>query len=246
VKLSRPTDNRGRAFCCAGCHASYFKNRCTVCEVTLPVGPSNRKVCRRAQCRAELRKFPERYRWVKSVKRPLGNPVKSGVKTGTKSGRAWRRVAGPDLTEINLQIRLDAELAARLDRAHAGYFEAARKAKRAAARKTLLKRHHPPVNIVGGYKFSDAPAVDLSPIEPTQWAIPSYWKPARAGADVPDIPDFLRRTDPAVTSRWVPIGNGADVPPIPPFLQRKVPAVPRPAAEKETALMHESGLRRVA
>jgi hypothetical protein len=26
---------------------------------------------------------------------------------------------------------------------------------------TLIKRHHPPVNIVGGYRFPDAPNIDL-------------------------------------------------------------------------------------
>jgi hypothetical protein len=60
--LGQPTDNRGRAFCCVGCRAGYFKNRCAVCEAKLLIGPSNREVCRRSECRAELRKFPERYR----------------------------------------------------------------------------------------------------------------------------------------------------------------------------------------
>jgi hypothetical protein len=204
TKLPRPTDNRDRAFCCAGCHASYFKNRCAVCEAKLPVGPSNREICRRPECRARLRKYPQTYRWSKTGERPPRSARKTGFKIGTKSGRAYCKVAGPDLTETSFRLAtlpLDPELVSRLDRAHAGFVESRKKAKRAAARKALIKRHHPPVNIVGGYKFSDAPAVDLSPIEPTQWAIPSYWKPARAGADVPDIPDFLRRTDPAVTTR---------------------------------------------
>jgi hypothetical protein len=168
-------------------------------------------VCRRAQCRAELRKFPERYRWAKTGERPPRSAHSTGLKTGSKSGRALRKVAGRDLPEINLRIPLDPERVSRLDRDHADYFEARKKAKRAAARKALIKRHHPPVNIVGGYKFPDAPAVDLSPIESAQWATASRWVPAGAGADVPDIPEFLKRA----TAAAPPIAAAEEPPPCP-------------------------------
>jgi hypothetical protein len=36
-------------------------------------------------------------------------------------------------------------------------------------------------------------AIDLSPIEPTQWAIASRWQPTGTDTDTPDIPDFLIR-----------------------------------------------------
>jgi hypothetical protein len=96
--------------------------------------------------------------------------------------------------EINLQIGLDPELQARLDRAHRGYLEHREKAKRAAARKALIKRRHPPVNIVGGYRFPGAPAIDFSPIDPPpEWATASRWVPTGDGSTIEDIPDFLNR-----------------------------------------------------
>jgi hypothetical protein len=140
----------------------------------------------------------------------------TGLKTGQKSGRAWCKVAGPDLPEINLQIPLDAELVARQKKRHAAAEAAWRKAAWHAKRRALIKRHHPPVNVLGGYKFPNAPDIDLSPIKPAQWATASRWVPAGAGADVPDIPDFLRR---------------------------EVPAASRPAAD-EADLMPEAGLHR--
>jgi hypothetical protein len=181
-----------------------------VCEAKLLPGPSNREVCRRSECRAELRKFPQTYRWPKTGERPPRSAHSTGLKTGTKSGRAWCKVAGPDLPEINLQTP-DAGLVARQKKRHATSEAAWRKAAWHAKRRALIKRHHPPVNIGGGYKFPDAPAVDLSPIESAQqWAPSSNWKPAGAGADVPDIPEFLRR-EVSVASR--PVADEADLMP---------------------------------
>jgi hypothetical protein len=93
-------------------------------------------------------------------------------------------------------IPLDPELAARLDRKHAELFEPLLKAKRKADRAApaQIKRRHPPVNILGGYRFPGAPALDMSPIDPPpEWAVQSRWTPTGTGDPVSDIPDFLRR-----------------------------------------------------
>jgi hypothetical protein len=110
-------------------------------------------------------------------------------------------------------LPLDPELAARLERVHRSYFENRAKAKRAAARKALIKRRSPPVNILGGYKFPNAPVADPSPTEAPDWAIPSRWEPTGAGADVPPIPEFLLRATatptPTVAEKVVALpGNG--------------------------------------
>src|SRR5262249_58894239 len=93
------------------------------------------------------------------------------------------------------------ELAARVDRAHAGYFENLQKARRRAARVALIKKRHAPVNVLSGYRFPNAPVIDLSPLPTSEWATASRWKPSGAGAEVPDIPEFLRRATAAIPTR---------------------------------------------
>jgi hypothetical protein len=57
-----------------------------------------------------------------------------------------------------------------------------------AEERCLIKRHHPLVNIVGGYKFPDAPKIDLDP------PIAKVQSPPSANLTIPDdlsIPVFL-------------------------------------------------------
>jgi hypothetical protein len=60
-------------------------------------------------------------------------------KVGLKPGRdrAWRRVAGPEVSEVNLRIPLDPELAARQERTRVAVEEHKRKTRLAAARKAM-------------------------------------------------------------------------------------------------------------
>jgi hypothetical protein len=119
IKLAQSTTDRRRAFCCPGCFELYHRNRCVVCEAKLPAGPSNREICRRAECRAEMRKFPQTYRWSKNGERPPRSAHKSGLKIGTRSGRPFVQIAGPELspTALRLATLLGPELAVRLERA---------------------------------------------------------------------------------------------------------------------------------
>jgi hypothetical protein len=219
VKLKAPIENARDAFCYPGCYESFYRSRCLVCERPFDRKTERKRVCNRSKCRHEFRRHPERFqptRYRASVldHNASGNARFTGLKTGQKSGRAWRKVAGPDLTEINFRIPLDPELVARLKKVHAASEAAWRKAAWHAKRRALIKHHTPPINVIGGYRFPDAPVIDLSPIEAPQWAI---------------------------TSRWVPTGDGTDVPPIPDFLIR---AAPRPAATEETDPPPGTGLDR--
>jgi hypothetical protein len=54
---------------------------------------------------------------------------------------------------------------------------------------TLIQRHHPPVNILGGYKFPDAPDVQLRAEKKLGVSETAFPEP---GANL-DIPDFLKR-----------------------------------------------------
>lgn len=71
-------------------------------------------------------------------------------------------VAGPIPSAANLLLPLDPETAERVNRVNTRFVEAARKTRRGAEHDALIQHRHPPVNVVGGYKFAGAPAVDLS------------------------------------------------------------------------------------
>jgi hypothetical protein len=79
-------------------------------------------------------------------------------------------------------IPLEPVFAARLGKMHGQLLE---KVRHDAEEKALLKRHHPPVNIVGGYRFSIAPEIELSLADPVKAEDHDFGNLS--------IPDFLRR-----------------------------------------------------
>jgi hypothetical protein len=65
-----------------------------VCERLLPPGPANRKLCKRAACRAEYRRFPHLFAFAgRNPGQPTGS-VERPPKTSTKSGFFWRDASG--------------------------------------------------------------------------------------------------------------------------------------------------------
>jgi hypothetical protein len=136
----------------------------------------------RPKCRKEFQRHPERFLggWgdvLVSSRATPETPIKGPGFSPTKVGRPFRQVAGPELSPTALRlasIPLDPELTARLERAHRPHVEARAKAKRAAERKALIRRRTSPANVIGGYQFPGAPAVDFGPIEPPAgWAVTS-------------------------------------------------------------------------
>jgi hypothetical protein len=64
-----------------------------------------------------------------------------------------------------------------------------------SASTAILQRHHAPVNVLGGFKFPDAPAIDLSPIRSKPVLAFENSTPVNPSYAIPDdlsIPDFLR------------------------------------------------------
>ena len=181
AKLKRPVGNPRDAFCCESCFTGYYRSRCLVCERPFTRKTERRRLCGRRKCESQFRRHAgrflgTRYRGSVLAENASRSAHSTGLKIGTLAGRAFRKVAGPELTATSFRLAtlpLDPELVVRLDRAHAGYFEAQRKAKRTAARRAQIKRRHPPVNVLGGYKFPGAPAIDLSSIDTPEWAIQS-------------------------------------------------------------------------
>jgi hypothetical protein len=116
--------------------------------------------------------------------------AKSELKTGAKSDRGWRQIAGPDLSPTSFHAAtLPLEISpAAANAAFTKYWTR-------TARRCLFKRNTPPVNVVGGYRFPNAPEIDLSLPTPES---PIAKMPSTAEADltIPDdlsIPAFLLR-----------------------------------------------------
>jgi hypothetical protein len=197
VKLKVNTANARDAFCCPGCFERYFHSRCLICERPISRKTGCRQVCSRRRCRDQFYRHKERFLpgwYLASVLRHNAsrNPTKLGLQIGIKGSRAFRQIAGPELSLTSFRLAalpLHPELAARFARANAHEAKSRERAKRKAARTAIIKRWHPPVNVVGGHKFSGALTIDLSPTDPPrQWAITSRWKPTGAGAEMPNIP----------------------------------------------------------
>jgi hypothetical protein len=77
-----------------------------------------------------------------------------------------------------------------------------REANAKAAERCSIKRDDPPVNIAGGYKFPDAPVIELAPAPPRP--LPKNGESNGINRVAPDgslgIPEFLRRTPLNATS----------------------------------------------
>jgi hypothetical protein len=71
------------------------------------------------------------------------------------------------------------------------------KANRRAA--ALIQRHHAPVNVVGGYKFPDAPEIQIGPSGNVSTSTPIS-APVITDGDTLDIPEFLKRSLPEVSA----------------------------------------------
>ena len=164
LKLKEPVENPRSAFCCRGCYKQFFAKRCLVCEKKMERTVGHQKLCRSVACRREYRdivahgiegKFGAKPQCKSDGGSPSANPIKIGVHGSEKTDRLLRVIAGIlSDTELRLaSVSVDRVTAARIDRLNRGYAR--------ADSTTLIKRHHPPVNIVGGYRFPDAPSVDV-------------------------------------------------------------------------------------
>jgi hypothetical protein len=106
-KLSEPTDNMRRAFCCRGCFQSYFRSRCVVCEGAIRRKRESQKTCIGVRCKRELSRFKLVYSWPERL--GLGHPSggafeasktldsigsESPISALPRSPMSWRDLAG--------------------------------------------------------------------------------------------------------------------------------------------------------
>jgi hypothetical protein len=97
-KLEAPVANHREAFCISGCHKSFYRHRCIVCEREMPRLNEKHKTCYRAECKKTWAKKTLQSRFIGGSSAPdkivLENPIKHGVKEADKYGRRWVIVAG--------------------------------------------------------------------------------------------------------------------------------------------------------
>jgi hypothetical protein len=98
--LAVPTDNHHKAFCTPDCYNRFYTRRCKVCEKELPREASpQRNCCRSGKCQADFRKYRHTYTFGKvDAKSPCG----TGAKSAVTDDRAYRIVAGPELSDFAL------------------------------------------------------------------------------------------------------------------------------------------------
>jgi hypothetical protein len=183
------------------------------------------------------------------------NPHEIRVQIGTPhlpSGWYWtehEKVEPEDVIERRFLRDRDGRLAARIKRAEmvalwalpldSATAKRIRAANRAAWRArpadnlhrppcATIERHHPPVNVLGGYNFPNAPVVDLSPLDmpgenpADPQGVQSRWKPSptlRDFSDFPDIPTFLKRSALADAKSVI---SGSDTLPSPPVVPEQI------------------------
>jgi hypothetical protein len=180
TKLKKPVSNRREAFCARGCHNSFYLKRCLVCEGPLERKNKTQRVCRKSQCRNAWRAKAGFGRYCPSNSGSLASKT-----WAPKPDLAWRQMAGPKLSRSQLQCALVGaqEVAAENHQKNRPGWP-----KHNA--QALLQPHHPPVNILGGYKFPDAPDVKLREEKEPGFALTAS---STKSDDNLDIPDFLKR-----------------------------------------------------
>lgn len=98
-KLPAPVSNPREAFCARGCHTSFYRKRCLVCERPIERKAGNQKVCRKAKCRCAWNARSGFGRYISThsssnAKLIAEVPIKSGAAEPLKPGRQLVIVAG--------------------------------------------------------------------------------------------------------------------------------------------------------
>jgi hypothetical protein len=185
-KLSAPVSNPREAFCARGCHSSFYRKRCIACEQPMERKRESQQLCGRRKCEGQFKVLKAhfllgRYHPSSAAVEASKNPIKPGTFSALKTDRAWRQVAGPELSERQLRLAtVDAGAVERSNRT------SNRQHWRAAGSAALIQRDTMPVNIVGGYKFPNALRIELTAGDPR-----SPQNPTLAIADGDDLPAFL-------------------------------------------------------
>ncbi len=190
MKLPAPVSNERDAFCCRSCYEIFYRRRCRVCECTIEQPKrGHRIICKKSACHNAWKAKFGFGRYLPSSGAGITPQTTDfmGSKQPSEEDRGWRIIAGPPLTAPQLHCALvgACEAIEATGRTNARYW---REANAGAEARCLIKRDSAPVNITGGYRFPDAPTVDLRP------ASPAGTKRHVVPGNGLDIPDFLRQS----------------------------------------------------
>ena len=195
-KLSTPVENPREAFCARGCHAQFYRKRCIACEQPMERKRESQQLCGRRKCKNQFAALKAhfalgRYHPSSSALDASGNPIKTGIFSPLKSDRGWRLVAGLPV-DMRLATIGAADAVKQADMANRRHWAEAGAA-------ALIQRHHAPDNVVGGYKFADAPEIEIAPSGNVSTSTPISG-PVITDGDTLDIPEFLKRPMPEVSA----------------------------------------------
>jgi hypothetical protein len=145
-----------------GCYASFYRSRCLVCEERLRRKNEHQKFgSGHATCAGEFRRFPHVYEYKPTKPSRCtsfagmggGNPDKIRLETAPQKRSTWRQIAGPALSARSFALAILPIDAATADRI--AYTNA-----KAWGDAAIVGPKHPPINLLGGYRFPSAPRLD--------------------------------------------------------------------------------------
>jgi hypothetical protein len=122
-KLPSPASDARKAFCTRGCHSSFYRRRCLICEQPMERKTESQLVCGKRRCRNALQASSNRksHQAPLRVFGPIKNPIKSGIKSAGLDDRPWYIVAGPKIIAAVYHcatLPVDPDVAARVNAAN--------------------------------------------------------------------------------------------------------------------------------
>jgi hypothetical protein len=160
-RLPAPVSNPREAFCARGCHSQFYRKRCIACEQPMERKRESQQLCGRRKCKSQFAALKVgfllgRYHPSSHALDASRNSTKPGTFSPLKSDRGWRQVAGPAVDVHLAAIGAD-DAVKRRDRVNRARW-------RVAGAAALIQKHHAPVNVIGGFKFANAPVIDLGTV----------------------------------------------------------------------------------
>ena len=94
-RLPSPVSNSREAFCTKGCHASFYRKRCLICEAEMARRNEGQLICGKRRCRNALqgRQNLGRYTAPSGTMDPHKSAHSTGIKRRPVDDRPWYIVA---------------------------------------------------------------------------------------------------------------------------------------------------------